>query len=160
MAAQKNNTDPTVAAAASSDVEQRTLRLSRLYQAPRELVYKAWTEPERMLRWFGPAGAQTLEAESDPRVGGRYRVLMRTSDGLEHEVTGVYRDVILHEKLVFTWTWRSRPERESLVTVRFTSEGTATRLDFKHEHFFDELERDDHQFGWTGALENLAASLG
>ena len=58
-----------------------------------------------------------LRAEADARVGGRYRIVMRTSDGEEHDVSGVYREVVPNEKLVFTWAWRSTPERESLVTV-------------------------------------------
>jgi uncharacterized protein YndB with AHSA1/START domain len=141
------------------DASKRTLNLSRYFQAPREWVYSAWIEPEKMMRWYGPAGAQTLLAESDPRVGGRYRVLMRTPDGKEHDVSGVFREVVPNAKLVFTWTWTSTPERESVVTVQFASEGSGTRMTFKHEQLFDELDRDNHGNGWGGAFDNLEKSL-
>ena len=143
----------------AAEALKQTLTLSRFFQAPRELVYSAWIEPAKMLRWYGPAGAQTLKAESDPRVGGRYRVLMRTPDGNEHDVSGVFREVAPYEKLVFTWTWTSTPERESLVTVQLSSEGSGTRMSFKHEKFFDELDRDNHAQGWGGAFDNLEKSL-
>ena len=86
-----------------------------------------------------------LHAETDVRVGGRYRIIMRTSDGEEHDVSGVYREVVPNEKLVFTWAWRSTPERESLVTVALKSDGDGTLLTLTHEQFFDEPARDRHR---------------
>jgi uncharacterized protein YndB with AHSA1/START domain len=108
-----------------------------------------------MMRWFGPEEAETLRVETDPRVGGRFRVLMRTSDGEEHDVSGVYREVVPDEKLVFTWAWRSTPERESLVTIALKSDGDGTLLTLTHEQFFDEAARDAHREGWTGAIDKL-----
>jgi uncharacterized protein YndB with AHSA1/START domain len=112
-----------------------------------------------MMHWFGPADAETLLAETDPRVGGRFRVLMRTANGEEHDVSGVYREVVRHEKLVFTWAWRSTPEWESLVTVALKSDGDGTVLTLTHEQFFDEAARDAHRGGWSEALDKLAASF-
>ena len=89
-----------------------SLTIKRRLNAPPAKVYEAWTDPAKMMRWFGPDQAETLRAETDPKVGGRFRVLMRTSDGEEHDVSGVYREVVRDEKLVFTWAWRSTPERE------------------------------------------------
>ena len=96
-----------------------------------------------------------MRAETDARVGGRFRVIMRTSDGEEHDVSGVYREVVPNEKLVFTWAWRSTPERESLVTVALKRDGDGTVLTLTHEQFFDEAARDAHRYGWTGALDKL-----
>jgi uncharacterized protein YndB with AHSA1/START domain len=98
---------------------------------------------------------EAVRAESDPRVGGHYRIIARSPDGEEHDVSGVYREVVPNQKLVFTWAWRSTPERESLVTITFKPDGEGTLLTLTHEQFFDEPARDRHQTGWTGALEKL-----
>jgi uncharacterized protein YndB with AHSA1/START domain len=136
-----------------------SLTLKRRLAAPPETVFAAWTEPQRMLRWFAPAATETIHAETDVRVGGRFRVLMRAADGEEHDVSGVYREVVPNEKLVFTWAWRTLPERESLVTVRLRREGDATVLTLTHEQLFDEAARSDHRDGWTGALDKLEQAV-
>lgn len=84
---------------------------------------------------------------------------MRTSDGDEHDVSGVYREVVPNEKLVFSWAWRSTPERESLVTVALKNDGNGTLLTLTHEQFFDEAARDAHREGWSGAIDKLAAQF-
>jgi hypothetical protein len=68
-----------------------SLTIKRRINAPPAKVYQAWTDPQKMMRWYAPADAETLRAEADARVGGRFRVLMRTADGEEHDVSGVYR---------------------------------------------------------------------
>ena len=88
-----------------------SLTIRRRLPAPPSLVFQAWTDPDRFGRWFGPPGAELVEAEMEPRAGGRYRILMRAG-GEEHGVGGVYREVVPDERLVFTWAWRSTPERE------------------------------------------------
>jgi uncharacterized protein YndB with AHSA1/START domain len=132
------------------------LTLKRRINAPAAKIYQAWTDPEKMMRSYAPAGADTLKAETDARVGGRFRVLMRTPDGEHHDVSGVYREVVPNEKLVFTWQWRSKPEWESLVTITLKRDGGATILTLTHEQLPDEAERDGHRNGWTGAIEKLA----
>jgi uncharacterized protein YndB with AHSA1/START domain len=99
-------------------------------------------------------------AETDPRVGGRYRMVMRSQGGEEHDVSGEFREVVANRKLVFTWAWRSTPERQSLVTVEFIPDGAATALTLTHEQFADDAVRDRHRHGWTGSLEKLAAFVG
>jgi uncharacterized protein YndB with AHSA1/START domain len=84
---------------------------------------------------------------------------MQTPNGEEHDVGGVYRDVIPNEKLVFTWAWKSTPERESLVTITFKSDGTGTLMTLTHEQFFDEDARDRHNHGWEGSLVKLEKYL-
>jgi uncharacterized protein YndB with AHSA1/START domain len=97
-----------------------------------------------------------LSAEIDARVGGRFRILFRTlDDGKEHGVSGVYREVAPDSKLVFTWAWRSTPERESLVTVALRQDGCGTMLTLLHEQFFDEAARDRHFMGWCGTIDKL-----
>lgn len=136
------------------------LTIKRRLDAPPARVYGAWTEPAKMMRWWGPERAEALRAEADARVGGRFRVVFRTFDGEEHDVSGIYREVRQDEKLVFTWAWRSMPERESLVTVLFQGEGDGTVLTLKHEQFVDEAARDRHREGWGGALDRLEQALG
>jgi uncharacterized protein YndB with AHSA1/START domain len=102
---------------------------------------------------------KAVRAEADVRVGGRFRIVAHAADGEEHDVSGVYREVVPDAKLVFTWAWRSTPERESLVTVALAPDGDGTVLTLTHEQFFDELARDRHRSGWSGALDKLEAYL-
>ena len=132
-----------------------SLTLKRRLNAPPERVYAAWTDPEKIKRWFGPEQIETLRADADARVGGRFRIVMRGTDGEEHDVSGVYREVVPNEKIVFTWAWRSTPERESLVTVVIKPEGAGSLLTLVHEQFFDEAARDRHEHGWIGCLDKL-----
>jgi uncharacterized protein YndB with AHSA1/START domain len=99
-------------------------------------------------------------AELDVRVGGRFRIVFGGPKGTDHEVRGTYKEVVPHQKLVFTWTWpNSTPDRKSLVTILFIAEGGGTQLDFRHEQLFDEKVRDDHKRGWTSALDKLEQFL-
>jgi uncharacterized protein YndB with AHSA1/START domain len=136
-------------------ISKPSLTLSRRYAAAPARIFSAWTDPEKITRWFGPEKVKVLSAESDPRVGGRYRIVARGPDGEEHVVGGVYREVVRDQKLVFTWAWQSTPERESVVTVTLKPDGDGTLLTLTHEQFFDEPARDRHQSGWTGGLEKL-----
>jgi uncharacterized protein YndB with AHSA1/START domain len=96
-----------------------------------------------------------LHAEMDARVDGRFRMLMRGASGEEHDVSGRYLEVVPDARLVFTWAWRSTPERESLVTIDLRPDGEGTLLTLTHEQFFDEAARDRHQQGWNSWLDCL-----
>ncbi len=139
---------------------QPSLTITRKLPASPERCFRAWSDPQALKQWFGPSDVEVVVAESDPRVGGRYRILMRSPGGEEHDVGGVFREVVANRKLVFTWAWRSTPERQSLVTVEFEPDGGATALTLTHEQFADEGARDRHRHGWTGSLGKLAAFLG
>jgi uncharacterized protein YndB with AHSA1/START domain len=143
----------------ASVTSKPSLTLKRRLNAPPAKVFAAWTDPAKIASWFGPVQAEALRIEADARAGGRYRIVMRTADGEEHDVSGVYREVVANEKLVFTWAWRSTPERESLVTVLLKRDGDGTLLTLLHEQFFDEAARDRHRFGWTGSLDKLEKYL-
>lgn len=136
-----------------------SLTIKRRFNAAPEKVFAAWTDPEKLKRWMGPGEIVTTQAESDLRAGGRYRILMRTPAGEDHDVGGVYREIVPNEKLVFTWAWKSTPERESLVTVTFKPDGTGTLMTLLHEQFFDADARDRHNGGWNGALTKLEKFL-
>jgi uncharacterized protein YndB with AHSA1/START domain len=140
-------------------VTKPSLSIKRRLNAPPAKVFAAWTDSAKIARWFGPAHIEVVRAEADARVGGRYRIVARSPDGEEHDVSGVYREVVPERKLVFTWAWRSTPERESLVTVELKGDGDGTLLTLTHEQFFDEGARDRHRSGWTGALDKLEKFL-
>ena len=132
-----------------------SLIVKRRLKAPPAKVFAAWTDPEKVKRWMGPGVATPVLAENDARVGGRYRWVTKSPNGELHDVGGTYREVVANEKLVFTWAWKSTPERESVVTVLLKPDGDGTLLTLTHEQFFDEETRDRHQGGWTGALDKL-----
>ena len=141
--------------------ERPFLNLERHYPVAPEKVWRAWTDPQAVAKWWGPGPGEPVSlAELDVRVGGRFRIVFGGADGKLHECAGVYKEVVPNQKLVFTWSWpRTTPERESLVTIVFRKTPEGTALDFLHEQFFDEKARDGHKVGWTGLLDKLAEYL-
>ena len=137
-----------------------SLTIRRRFKAPPARVYAAWTEPAQIARWFGPGKVEVVDAVFETRAGGRFIVHARSPDtGDDHHVSGVVKEVKPNEKVVYTWAWRSTPDRESLVTVEFKPDGGGTLLTLTHEQFVDEPARDRHNAGWTGALDKLEAYL-
>ncbi|MDO9412562.1 MAG: SRPBCC domain-containing protein [Pseudolabrys sp.] len=140
----------------SDTLTKPSLTIKRRFKAAPAKVYAAWTDPEKMSRWLGPGDVKRVEAKTDLRVGGRYSIRMVMADD-EHNALGVYREIVPNEKLVFTWAWKSTPERESLVTVTIVPDGDGSLMTLHHEQFFDEAARDNHNKGWTEIVERLAA---
>ena len=136
-----------------------SLTIRRHFKAPPDKVFRAWTEPDKLSRWFGPQDVDIVRAETDLRPGGRWMILGRSPDGEEHHVSGVYRELVPNQRLVFTWAWRTMPERESLVTILIRPDGDGSLLTLIHEQFFDEPARDRHRQGWTGCLDKLERFL-
>jgi uncharacterized protein YndB with AHSA1/START domain len=137
---------------------QPSLTLQRRINAKPAKIYAAWTEPSQIVKWMHPNNNDVIHAEMDVRVGGRFRIIMRTPEGEEHDVSGIFQEVVPDEKLVYTWAWRSTPERESLVTFTLRGEdgGERTLLTLKHEQFADEAARVDHEGGWNQVLDELS----
>ena len=140
---------------ATTTATKPSLTIKRRLKAPPAKVYAAWTDPEKVKGWMGPGEMKAKHAEADVRVGGHYRWVMLAPSGEEHDVGGVYREIVPNEKLVFTWAWKTMPERESIVTVLLKPDGDGTLLTLTHEQFFDEDARDRHQGGWNGALDKM-----
>jgi uncharacterized protein YndB with AHSA1/START domain len=141
-------------ATATQTAAKPSLTIKRRFKAAPAKVYAAWTDPQMIARWFGPAGVDSVQARTELRVGGRYHITMHVP-GDQHDVMGVYREIVPNERLVFTWAWKSTPERESLVTVTFKADGDGTIMTLLHEQFFDADARDRHQQGWGGAIDKL-----
>jgi uncharacterized protein YndB with AHSA1/START domain len=146
-------------AAGISTLSDRELVITRLIDAPRALVFKAWTEPEHLARWWGPKGFTTIRCEMDIRVGGAYRFGMRSPEGKEYWKVGVYREIVEPERIVFTFAWEDAggdPGDELLTTVTFAEDGGRTRLTLRQANFSTRERRDDHLIGWTSCLERFA----
>ncbi len=152
----------TASAVAAAQDEDRVLVLTRLFEAPLSLVYKMWTEPEHIARWWGCSGSTVTRCTRDLRVGGDYFVEMQLSDGSPHRIAGVYRVIEENARLCFTWGWlddEGQRGHETLVTVTFSERGQATEVTLRHEVFDTTETRDLHGEGWTFGLDNLAAYL-
>ena len=139
----------------TDDAVKPSLTLKRRLNAPAEKVYAAWTDPQKIAKWFGPDAGPVTKADTDLRVGGRYTIAFQTENGDKHQVGGTYREIVPNQKLVFTWAWHTTPERESLVTITVKPDGAGSILTLQHEMFVDEAARDGHKRGWTGTLDKL-----
>lgn len=137
-----------------------SLTLVRRIRARPSIVFAAVTTPAGMASWFGPDAGPVLEAESDARVGGRFRVRFRTMDGGEHICGGEYLEVTA-ERIAMTWRWEGGAEDPGTsrleITLRPVPEGT--ELTLTHSRLHDEESRKSHQEGWTGALNKLEQSF-
>ena len=138
-----------------------TLQIKRTFQAPRERVFRAWTDRAELARWFAPSADYfTVVPELEFRVGGRYRVEMHHKDGNVHKVSGTYQEIKPPEKIVFTWRWdRDASLEDSLVTIEFHDLGNSTEMTLTHERLPNLEERDKHAHGWNGCIEQLANFL-
>jgi uncharacterized protein YndB with AHSA1/START domain len=139
--------------------DKPSLLLTRHFPAPPDHVWRAWTDPQALKHWFGPDEGEVTLAQTDVREGGKFHVIFNTLDGEQHDVSGTYRTVQPPRKLVFTWAWKSTPNRESMVTLNFQPSGRGTEFTMLHEQFFDVAARDRHEFGWAGSLAKLARFL-
>lgn len=140
---------------------QHELVITRVLDAPRGLVFEAWTRREHLVRWWGPRDFTTTSCEMDLRTGGAYRACIRSPDGKDYWMRGRYREIVPPERLVMTFAWEEEGERglENLVTVTFAEHAGKTRLTFKQAPFQSVEERDSHDEGWGESLERLAAFL-
>ncbi len=137
----------------------KALEIRRIFQAPREKVFRAWTEAEELNRWFGPTDEHTAKAEVDLRVGGKYRFELRHSSGAVHTAFGEYREILPPEKLVFTWSWEDGSVENTLVTIDFLDTGSGTEIVLTHELFPSAEWRDKHNEGWSGCIGQLEKLL-
>ena len=137
------------------------LRIARTFDASRERVYAAFTEPGDLEKWFGPEGVNCIVHEIDPRPGGAYSFTMRNENGEEHPLSGVFQEVIANEKLVYTWTWATGTLAgvETRVTLEFKDKDGGTELTLTHELLPTDTAVDMHNIGWTGSFDCLAVEL-
>ena len=137
----------------SAHASEREVLITRIFDAPRELVFKAWTDPEHLVKWFGPKDFTATVLESDVRTGGTYHFHMRGPNYDDHW-RGVYREVTPPERLIFSW-----PRHESDVKLTFEDVGGKTRLTLQHGIFPNVESRDQHNTGWNSTMDCLADYL-
>jgi uncharacterized protein YndB with AHSA1/START domain len=137
------------------------LHLSRSFAAPRERVFRAFTAPTQLAKWWGPEGFTVPACTMDVRAGGAWHTVMRSPEGKDHIVSGVYREIVAPERLVFTWAWEEDGARghETLVTIELFETPGGTRLELTHEGFENEDRRERHRHGWSGCFDCLEQAL-
>ena len=145
-------------AEARSRSEGHELVITRIFDAPRQLVWKAWTDPEHAKAW-GPKGFTTPEREMDFRPGGAWHAVMVSPWGEVFRQHGVVREVVPLERLVFTFVWDESPENEMLVSVTFADRGAKTEMTFRQTGLVSAASRDGHEVGWNEAFDRLAELL-
>jgi uncharacterized protein YndB with AHSA1/START domain len=139
----------------------RTLVITRVFDAPREDVFAAWIDPEQMSRWMGPRNIASKVDRMDVRPGGAYRITMRDVDtGAIYVVGGIYREIVWPERLVFTWAWEEdaiehKRGEVTEVSVTLRAVGDKTELTLRHTAFPRRAMRDNHGLGWTGGFAKL-----
>jgi len=138
------------------------LEISRLFDAPPSLVFKVWTTPEHLARWWGPRNFSSTTEILEFREGGRYRHLIHGPDGESYAMSGLFQEIVEPKRLVFTFSWDEgdfADRVETLVTVSIAAEGGRTRLTFRQEPFADVETRDSHADGWGESLYKLGIYL-
>jgi uncharacterized protein YndB with AHSA1/START domain len=138
------------------------LTLVRRIAARPAIVFDALTTPEGIVHWWGPDDGPVLIAETDVRVGGRFRVRFRMRDGSEHESSGSYLEVRRPERLAMSWRWLCGEEdpNESRVEIELRAVAGGTELTLTHSALFSEETRRSHEEGWSGALDKLVRHFG
>ncbi|MBL8001514.1 MAG: SRPBCC domain-containing protein [Flavobacteriales bacterium] len=141
----------------TTDIAQRTLALSRTFDAPAALVFAAWSEPKHLVRWWGPKDFTLPHCEQDFRVGGRYRFCMRAPDGSDHWVRGEYTLIDPPHRLVFTWLREEGDDVwcDTVVALTFVEEEGRTRMTLHQTTFATSAHCDVHRDGWTECFDRL-----
>jgi len=139
--------------------EERVLRIERVFAASPEKLFQAWTDPERLVRWWGPEGMTTPRCEMDVREDGAWQTTMRNEKGEEFTVSGVYLTIDPPRRLVFTWAWHNdgvRDGHETEVSIELEPVDGGTRLLLVQQTFKEQEHRDNHKGGWTSSFNDLA----
>jgi uncharacterized protein YndB with AHSA1/START domain len=156
---QAHGTDPDA-------LPTREITITRIFDAPPAMVFKAWTDPKQLARWWGPKGFTNPVCEADARVGGKWHIVMRAPDGSEYPCRGVYREIIEPQRLVFTNIAIDKdgnPIIDGLTTVIFDEENGKTKLTLQTRGTavvaYAAAYLKGMETGWTQSIERLAAEL-
>jgi len=148
--------------------------ITRIFDAPRELVWEAWTDPEHFKRWWGPKDYTTPFCEIDLRVGGKYLNCMRSPEGRDYWSTGVYREIVPMERIVCTDSFADEQGNvvpatyyglsedfplEMLVTVTFEDYEGKTKMTLKHTNLPAGEISEQAGEGWSESFDKLVQSL-
>jgi uncharacterized protein YndB with AHSA1/START domain len=153
-----DTTTANSAAARTETAEERTLIIERVFKASPEVVFKAWTDPAILAKWWGPEGFTTPECELDVRPGGAWRSLMVGPQGQAQAVSGVYREISPPRRLVMTWAWKQEDGsrgHETEVEISLEPAGSGTRMRLVQRLFQSREQRDNHDLGWSSSFKKL-----
>ena len=154
--------------------DTRDLIIIRLFDAPRELVWKAWTEPERVMHWWGPKGFTSPVSRIDLRVGGEYLNCMRSPDGKDYWSKGIFLEIVAFERLVMTDSFADENGHtvpasyygmskyfplELLITVIFEDHDGKTKLTLRHTDMPPGPDSEGAEQGWNESFDKLAKYL-
>ncbi len=137
---------------------QKKLVINRTFNAPREIVFKLWTDPKHVVQWWGPKHHPATEMKMDVRPGGKWRACLRAvENGKELWMNGIFHEIQKPERIVFTFQWEEEGERgtETLITITFTEKNGATEMNFLQIPFQSNAEREGHTEGWMSTFDRL-----
>ncbi|MBI3744656.1 MAG: SRPBCC domain-containing protein [Chloroflexi bacterium] len=161
-------------ATSKTDTTSQEIVVTRVLDAPREAVWKAWTEPKRLMRWWAPKGCTTPVCKVDLRVGGIFHFCMRTPEGRDIWGRGVYREIVKPERIAYIdsfadadgnlvapahYGMSAEHPSETLVTVTFAAQGGKTKVTLRHAIALSVPEREATQQGWVEMFDRLAEEL-
>ena len=164
----------TAKSSPAKEPAERDLIITRVFDAPRELGWKVWTEPAHLMRWWGPKGFTTPVCKIDFRVGGEYLNCMRSPEGQDFWSKGVFREIVPHERLVMTDSFADSEGNvvpashygmsgdwplEMLITVTFEDHSGKTKLTLMHTGLPAGENRDMAGAGWNESFDKLAREL-
>ena len=134
--------------------------IKRTFNAPRAVVFKAWTDPKQLGQWFGPKGFDNPVCEADARPGGKLKIHMRGPDGAIYPCLGTFHEVVEPERLVFTWADPGDPQDAApVVTVTLEDLGERTRMTFHVDGLGGQPGDDGVYDGWDSAFDVLTQHL-
>jgi uncharacterized protein YndB with AHSA1/START domain len=140
---------------------EQVLVIERAFQAPRELVWEAFTKPEHLRNWMGPRHYPAVQFDADVRPGGKWRGRLRAiDDSRDLWQGGMFHEVVRPERLVYTFQWDKHDEQdvtfETLITITFEEiDEDETLMKFHQATFNTESNRNGHNEGWTSAFDRL-----
>ncbi|MBC8066200.1 MAG: SRPBCC domain-containing protein [Chlorobia bacterium] len=148
-----------------ASIADREIALTRTFNAPRELVFRAWTEPQHLMKWLCPKDFVVTFVDVDLRVGGVWRSGMRSPEGIDYVMRGTYRELVPPDRLVFTHSWEDdkeaghEPGLETLISITLSEFDGITTMTFHVDGLTSDESRDGQKQGWSEAFDNLNRSL-
>ena len=167
MTATCDATRSTATSSASTGAASRELAITRIFDAPRERVFQAWTDPKQVAQWWGPKGFTNPVCDMDVRPGGALRIVMRGPDGTDYPMIGVFREIVPPERLVFTniaVDAKGTHLLEGLTVVTFAEAGGKTKLTLHTSALglvaAAAAKLEGMEAGWTQSIDKLEAFVG
>jgi uncharacterized protein YndB with AHSA1/START domain len=139
----------------------QALVIERVLSASPEQVFDAFLNPAKLVKWWGPQGFSIIHCKVEPKVGGKWRMGMKSPNSIEHWIQGVYQEINSPHRLVFTWIWEKSGQvnPETTVTITLVGNQQQTQLRLVHEPFASDEQQLGHEKGWIDSLQALSQML-